>query len=190
MSPKLKCHQNKNVTKTDMSSKLKYYQNWNVTKTDMSPRQKCHQNWIVTKTEMSAKLKCHQNWNVMKTEMLPKLKCYQNWNVTKHNNVLKIKIKIQEIGTDHLGLVYSLFLYCTKVKGSVMNCTEIQAFVFPPCAAASNPWDCCHKENLFNTFLPLNGHFPGPATLSNQDGNLEAVSKEGSNRWQTVVSPE
>ena len=42
----------------------------------------------------------------MKTEMLPKLKCYQNWNITKHNNILKIKIKIQEIGTDHLGLVY------------------------------------------------------------------------------------
>ena len=41
------------------------------------------------------------------TEMLQKLKCYQKWNVTKHNNVLKIKIKTQEIGTDHLGLVYN-----------------------------------------------------------------------------------
>ena len=46
----------------------------------------------------------------MKTEMLPKQKCYQNWNVTKYSNVLKIKIKIQEIGTDHLGLVSSLIV--------------------------------------------------------------------------------
>ena len=37
--------------------------------------------------------------------MSPKLKCYQNWNVIKHKNVLKNKIKIQEIGTEYLGIV-------------------------------------------------------------------------------------
>ena len=112
---------NGNVTKTDMSSKLKYYQNLNVTKTYTSTKQKCHKKWNVIKTEMSQnwnvpqlkcpttemspKLKFHQFWIVTNTEISLKLKRYQNWNVTKHCNVLKIKIKIQEIGTDHLGLV-------------------------------------------------------------------------------------
>ena len=34
MSPKLKCNQNWNVTKTETSQKLKCYQNWNVTKSE------------------------------------------------------------------------------------------------------------------------------------------------------------
>ena len=44
MSPKLKCHQNWNVTKTEMSSKLKYHKNRNITKTKRS------KNWNITKT--------------------------------------------------------------------------------------------------------------------------------------------
>ena len=32
--------------------------------------------------------------------MSPKPKCYQNRNVTKSNKVLKIKIKLQDIGPD------------------------------------------------------------------------------------------
>ena len=77
MSPKLKCHQNWNDTKTEMSPKL------NVTKAEMSIKLKCHRNWNVTRTEMLPKLKCHQNWNVTETEISLKLKYYQHWNVTK-----------------------------------------------------------------------------------------------------------
>ena len=76
----------------------------------MSLKLKCHQNWNVTKkitpTEMSLQLKCHKNWNVMrnwcgsKTEMLHNLKMPSKWYLNQN--------KIQEIGTDHLGLV-SLF---------------------------------------------------------------------------------
>ena len=84
MSSKLKCYQNWNVTKTDvtktkkvtkieLSPKLKCHQNWNITKTEMSPKIKFHQKLMVTKTRISSKLKCHQNWNVTKTEMLPNI---------------------------------------------------------------------------------------------------------------------
>ena len=92
---------NWNITKTEMSPKLKCYQNRNVIEL------KCHKNWNVTKNEMSPKLKCLQNWNVTKTEMSSKLKFYLNWNVTISKNVIKIQIQIelQDIGTDHLGLV-------------------------------------------------------------------------------------
>ena len=69
-----------------MSPKLKCRQNWNVTKIEMSLEVKCHQNWYVTKTEMSPKLKCHQNWNVPKTKILSKLIYHQNLNVTKTNS--------------------------------------------------------------------------------------------------------
>ena len=41
MSPKLKSHQNLNVSKTDIKPKLKYQQNWNVTKTEMSAKLDC-----------------------------------------------------------------------------------------------------------------------------------------------------
>ena len=64
MSPKLKCHQNWNL------SKLKCHQLI------------CHRNLNVTKTEMSPELKYHQ-----------KLKCYLNWNVTKSKKTLKFKSK-------------------------------------------------------------------------------------------------
>ena len=37
--------------------------------------------------------------------MSPKLKCHQNFNVTKTKHVLKMLIKIKEIGPDCLGLV-------------------------------------------------------------------------------------
>ena len=78
MLPKLKfhqdwCHQNKKVTKIELSPKLKCHQNWNITKTEMSPKIKFHQKLMVTKTRISSKLKCHQNWNVTKTEMLPNI---------------------------------------------------------------------------------------------------------------------
>ena len=74
----------------------------------MSPK-KNHPNWNVTKTEMSQKLKCHE-----KTDVAPKLKCYQSWNFTLSKMLQNLKIsskwnlnhnQIQEIGTDHLGLV-------------------------------------------------------------------------------------
>ena len=41
MSPRLRSHQNLNVTKTDKTPKLKYQQNWNVTKTEMSAKLDC-----------------------------------------------------------------------------------------------------------------------------------------------------
>ena len=52
MSPKGKCHQKLNVTKTEITPKQKCQQDWNVTKTETSPKLKFHQNWYVTKTEM------------------------------------------------------------------------------------------------------------------------------------------
>ena len=91
-----------------MSIKLIRHQNWNITKTEMLLKLICHQNLNVTK------LKGHQKWSFTKTELSPKLKCDQNWNVTKTEslpNIImssKIKIKIQEIGTEHLGLVPSI----------------------------------------------------------------------------------
>ena len=42
------------------SPKLKCQQNLNLTKTQLSPKVNCHQHWIVTKTKLSPKLKCHQ----------------------------------------------------------------------------------------------------------------------------------
>ena len=77
MSPKIKWHQNANVTKMQMSSKSKCHQNANVTKTQMSPKCK------YPKTQMSPKLKCHQIANNTKTQMSPKGQCHQNANVTK-----------------------------------------------------------------------------------------------------------
>ena len=49
MSTKQKCHQNLNVTKTEMSLKLKcqklsQHQNLNVTITEVLPKLRCHQN--------------------------------------------------------------------------------------------------------------------------------------------------
>ena len=49
-----------------MSPKLICHQNWNVTESEMSPKLKFHQRWIVTKTEVSSKLKYYQDWNVTK----------------------------------------------------------------------------------------------------------------------------
>ena len=75
MSQKLKFYNNWNknwniiktqMWKKEMSQKLICHQNWNVTKTEILLRLKFHQNWIVTKTEVSLKLKCYQNWNVTK----------------------------------------------------------------------------------------------------------------------------
>ena len=57
--PKLKCHQNLNITKTEMSPKLKYHLEWNVTETKMSQKLKCHQ------TEMHA-LKIHIHMYIYK----------------------------------------------------------------------------------------------------------------------------
>ena len=64
------------LSKQEISPKLKCPQNWNITKTVMSPKLKYHQIWNVTKTEVLPKLNCHQNWSVIQTEMLLKLKCY------------------------------------------------------------------------------------------------------------------
>ena len=135
MSPKLKCHPNWNFTKTKISPKLKCYQNWNFIEL------KCHQNRNVTKTKMSPKLQCFQNWNVTKTKMLPKLKCYQNWNVTKSKNIIKIQIwilrKIQEIGTDHLGLVIlSIQIIAIYFKSYLTTESVSETMNFPPLDAA------------------------------------------------------
>ena len=61
MSPKLMCHENSNITETEISPKLKY------------PKLKCHQNLNITKTQMSPKLKYHLELNVTKTKISPKL---------------------------------------------------------------------------------------------------------------------
>ena len=134
MSSKLKYYKNWNVTKTDLSPKQKCHQNWNVTNTEMSPKLKFYQNWYVTQTEVSTKLNRHQNWNFINTDISPKLKSYKNWYVIKYNNV--IKIKIQEMGTDYLGLgsiVFCLVLRENKSLGiilwSIFFPTEISLIV-------------------------------------------------------------
>ena len=63
--------------------------------------------------------------------MSPKQNCYQNWKVTKHIKVLKNKIEIQEIGTDHLGLV-TIFCLVHLISGCVIP---------PP------PWSCDLRTN-------------------------------------------
>ena len=71
--PKRICHQNWNVTKTEMSLNIKCHKNWNGTKNEMLPKLKYHENLNVTKTKISPKLICHQDWNVTKSEMSPNL---------------------------------------------------------------------------------------------------------------------
>ena len=60
MKPKLKWHQNSNVTKTEMSPKLKCLKKLNVTKTEMLPKLKFYQI-----------LKSHQNLNLGDWPKLP-----------------------------------------------------------------------------------------------------------------------
>ena len=68
MSPKLKCRQDSNVAKTEISTELKYHPN------EKSPKLKCHKNGKTTKTKIlkelkkSPKPKPNQNLNVTKTE--------------------------------------------------------------------------------------------------------------------------
>ena len=70
MSPILKCHQNQNVTKAEMTYKLKYQNNLSFNKTEMSPKLKFHQLYL-TKTFMSLQQKSPLNCNIL------------NLNVTK-----------------------------------------------------------------------------------------------------------
>ena len=76
-----------------MSSKLKYHQNRNVTKNEMSPQLKSNQNWNVTNTEMSPKLKCHQNWNIAKTEKSSKLKGFRFYVLLLMSTVYWLPLK-------------------------------------------------------------------------------------------------
>ena len=80
----------------------------------LSPKLKCHQNGNVTKTKISPKLQCYLNYNVTKTKMPPKLKCYKMKKCPKNQNLNQIKI--QDIGTDHLGLVVVYFLLFSIIK--------------------------------------------------------------------------
>ena len=72
---KLKCHQNWDVTNTELLPKLNCHQKWNVPKTEISPK------WNVTITEMSPVLKCHEKWKCTKTEKSPELKCHQSFSL-------------------------------------------------------------------------------------------------------------
>ena len=83
MSQKLKCHQNANFTKMQMSPVYKWHQNAYAPK---SPKCRCHQNKNGTQTQMSPKCKCHQNINVTKNTNIIKKKNWKlnNWNITKH----------------------------------------------------------------------------------------------------------
>ena len=117
------------MIKKEMSQKLI------IIKTEILPKLKCHQNWYVTKTKMSPYLKCHQNWSLTKTELLPKLKCHKNWNVTKTEmspNIImssKIKIKIKEIGTEYLGLVFKKLAPKLIIFSSYNVCLFIYLYV-------------------------------------------------------------
>ena len=58
-----------------MLTKLKCYQDWNIPKSEMSKLE------IFSNTETSQRLKCQQNGNVSKAEMSLKLGCQLNWNI-------------------------------------------------------------------------------------------------------------
>ena len=58
-----------------MSPKLKCQQDWNITKTAMSPELKCHQNWNITFKKMLPKLQCHKIY-----------KCPKNPNLSHNQN--------------------------------------------------------------------------------------------------------
>ena len=75
MSPNLKCHQNQNVTKTQLSPKRKCHQKKNFIKL-VYQKLKCHKNSNVTKRQLSLKRKCHQN-----------KKCYKYANFTTGTNL-------------------------------------------------------------------------------------------------------
>ena len=143
-----KCHKNWYVIQTEISPKLKSHQNWYVTKTEMSPNLKCHQNQNFTTTESSPKQKSHQNWSVTNTDMLPNIIMYS-----------KIKIKIQEIGTEYLGIVlfflaiqHKCILHASKCKcwneplehkhfnvNAKMNLGNVYYF-------QQTHWHCCSKN--------------------------------------------
>ena len=80
LSPRLKYQKTEISLKTEIfqnwRKKLKCPQNWNVTKTEISSNLKCYQNWNVIKTEMSLELINHLKWNVTKTEIV-----LYNWTV-------------------------------------------------------------------------------------------------------------
>ena len=115
----------------------------------MSPNLKRHQNWSFTKTELSPKLKCHQNWNFTKTEVLP-------------NNLMssKVQIRIQEIGTEYLGLVYKrlashVFAGPLSPKASLIvkylqTCSllaqKLWCFLFSWCKDYSALWHCRNQN--------------------------------------------
>ena len=73
MSPQLKCHQNWNVTKTEMPPNIKYHQKLNGTKNDMAPKREMSPKLNVARTEMFSKLKCYQEWNITRNEITPNL---------------------------------------------------------------------------------------------------------------------
>ena len=62
--------------------------------------QKTEMSW---KSDVAPKRKFYQNWNLTLTEMLQNLKVSSKWNLNQ--------IKIQEIGTDHLGLVWLYYIH-------------------------------------------------------------------------------
>ena len=69
MSPKCKCDQKTNLTKTHESHKKKIkkieiirHQNANITNMQMLPQGKCHKNKNGVKMQMSQKCKCRQNF--------------------------------------------------------------------------------------------------------------------------------
>ena len=94
------------------SPQLKCHKNWNITKTEMS--QNTEMSW---KTDVAPKLKCYQNWNFTLTEMLQNVKISSKWNLNQN--------KIQEICTDHLGLVQ---IYVSSHRAKFLSKTFWSAY--------------------------------------------------------------
>ena len=83
----------------------------------MSLKLKCHKKLKChEKTDVAPKLKCYQSLNFTLTEMLQNLTISSKWNLNQNEN--------QEIGTDHLGLVYLSIIYANKYI-KILICRQI-----------------------------------------------------------------
>ena len=151
MSPKIKCHQNWNVTTNEMSQRLKCHQNWNDTKTEMSLILKCHkkhsfyQNWNF-KTENFTKILILRNLKI-KPEILLKFNYLQNYWITQSNDKFICQFQIQEIGTDCLDLVLFLFGLKTKeANRATISLQHCSTCIFVLLSGAVQSWPQCQCQ--------------------------------------------
>ena len=103
--------------------KLKCHQNLNVSRTEMSPKLKCHQKWIVPKTELLPKLKFYYNKKVTKT----KKKCSLNSlkSIYKNHNQLCV---LGGNNARYKALCFICMFVCMCLKVSVNYGQPVRVF--------------------------------------------------------------